>query len=111
MLESRKQKSFKGDDDGFYGVMNDYIREYGGSKGLIAPEMRKHASPTKRLISMKNSAFSHKKVMYENGVRDIDPKFYQLTYCSSPGKSYVMEPHGGELNYALVDRNPERFYH
>lgn len=70
--------------------------------------MRKHASPTKRLISMKNSAFNHKKVMYDHQIRSSD--IYQLTYCSSPGKSFVVEPHGGELNYALVDRNPEKFY-
>ena len=93
--------------------MNDYIREYCGSRsGVAPPTMRKHASPTKRLISMKNTAFSHKKVMHDNGLqRGDDETNYKLTYCSSPGKSYVVAPHGGELNYRLVDRNPEKFYH
>jgi|LauGreDrversion4_2_1035121.scaffolds.fasta_scaffold213167_1 hypothetical protein len=69
MLSIRKQQSVKGDDDGFYWVMNDYIREYCGSRtGVAPPSLRKHASPTKRLIAMKNTAFSHKKVMNEQGL-------------------------------------------
>jgi hypothetical protein len=71
--------------------------------------MRKHASPTMRLIRMKNSAFAHKKVMHDTGIDDHSS--YKLTYCSSPGKSYLVEPIGGQLNYDLVDRNPEKFYH
>ena len=111
MLNTRQQKTVRGDDEGFYWVMNDYIREYCGSRtGVAPPSLRKHSSPTKRLISMKNSAFSHKKVMHDNGL-PRDSLNYQLTYCSSPGKSYKVEPHGGELNYKLVDRNPEKFYH
>jgi hypothetical protein len=46
--------------------MNDYIKEYTGKNvGFPDNHIRKHASPTKRLISMKNTAFSHKKVMNE----------------------------------------------
>jgi hypothetical protein len=45
--------------------MNDYIKEYTGEPGFFNHNMRKHTSPTKRLISMKNTAFSHKKVMNE----------------------------------------------
>jgi hypothetical protein len=48
--------------------------------------------------------------MHEN-LRQSTTGGYKLTYSTSPGKSYVVEPHGGELNYALVDRNPEKFYH
>jgi hypothetical protein len=67
MLQSRQQQSVRGDDDGFYWVMNDYIREYTGSRtGVAPPSLRKHASPTKRLISLKNTTFAHKKVMHEN---------------------------------------------
>lgn len=92
--------------------MNDYIREYCGSRtGLAPPSMRKHASPTKRLISLKNTTFSHKKVMHENMQQVRDHSSYLLTYSTSPGKTYVIEPHGGELNYKLVDRHPDRFYH
>lgn len=35
---------------------------------------------------------------------------YSLTYCTSPGKSYVIEPQGGELNYNLAQKNPLKFY-
>jgi hypothetical protein len=45
--------------------MNDYIKEYTGEPGFFGNNMRKHRSPTKRLISMKNTAFAHKKVMNE----------------------------------------------
>ena len=85
-------------DDDFYKVFNEF---YG--KG---PDDEKHASPTKRLISLKNSTSDHKKVMAGN----IQRQEYSLTYCSSPGKSYVIEPHGGELNYKLAERNPLKFY-
>jgi hypothetical protein len=89
--------------------MNGYLREYGGS----SPHRRsseKHG-PTHRLIQMKNTAFNHKKVMHDQGfTRDSESQNYQLTYISSPGKSYVIEPHKGQLKYGLVDRNPEKFY-
>ena len=49
--------------------------------------------------------------MHEQGfTRDAESHNYQLTYISSPGKSYVIEPHRGQLHYNLVDRNPEKFY-
>lgn len=55
---------------------------------------------------MKNSTTEHKKVMQSNFQRQE----YSLTYCSSPGKSYIIEPHGGELNYNLAEKNPLKFY-
>jgi hypothetical protein len=78
------------DTDDFYQIMREY---YG--KG---PDDEKHSSPTKRLISLKNSTFEHKKVMADN----IQRGDYSLTYCSQPGKSYIIEPHGGELKYGLA---------
>lgn len=66
----------------------------------------KHESPTKRLIQLKNTTSEHKKVMKNNFSRQE----YSLTYCSSPGKSYIIEPHGGELNYNLAQKNPLKFY-
>jgi len=33
-----------------------------------------------------------------------------LTYCSSPGRSYIIEPHGGELNYKLAEKNLNKFF-
>lgn len=69
-------------------------------------DIEKHSSPTKRLIKHKNTTFEHKKVMANN----IQRQDYSLTYCPSPGKSYVIEPHGGELKYNLAEKNPEKFY-
>lgn len=68
--------------------------------------MEKHSSPTRRLISHKNTTFDHKKVMHNN----IDRQDYSLTYVPSPGKSYIIEPHGGEINYGMHKKNPEKFY-
>lgn len=68
----------------FYEVMEEYYWK--------GPGDEKHASPTKRLISLKNSATEHKKVLKDNVQPTQD---YRLTYCSSPGRSYVIEPHGG----------------
>lgn len=66
------------------------------------PDDEKHASPTKRLIKHKNSTFEHKQVMKDN----IQRQDYSMTYCPQPGKSYVVEPHGGELNYENVEKSP-----
>lgn len=57
MLELRKDR----DPDGFYTLMQQM---YG--KG---PDDERHSSPTKRLISLKNSTFDNKKVMSDNIVR------------------------------------------
>jgi hypothetical protein len=35
---------------------------------------------------------------------------YGLHYTSSPGKSFLIEPEGGELNYELAYRDPLGFY-
>ena len=66
----------------------------------------KHTSPTKRLITLKNSTQDHKKAMKSN----INKADYSITYCSSPGKSYVIEPHGGALNYDIAQKYPLKFY-
>lgn len=93
MESNRKNR----DPNGFYEVMDEYY-------GTGSPE--KHESPTKRLISQKNQTFDHKKVMKDN----IQKAEYSLTYCPSPGKSYVIEPHGGQLNYDIAEKNPLKFY-
>jgi len=68
--------------------------------------MEKHKSPTKRLISHKNTSCEHKKVLNQN----ISRQEYSLTYVPCPEKSYVIEPHGGEIKYKLHDKNPEKFF-
>ena len=41
-------------------------------------------------------------------VRSAKP--YQQYYPTAPGQSYLVEPEGGELNYDLAHKNPEKFY-
>lgn len=40
----------------------------------------------------------------------VEKGTYALTYCSNPAKSYIVEPKGGEINYNLAMKNPEKFY-
>lgn len=61
-----------------------------------------------RLISQKNTAFDHKKIMADSGFERTQE--YGISYTSQPGKSYVIEPHGGELDYRLAEKNPLKFY-
>lgn len=81
--------------DEFYKVMGEF---YSG-------DMKRHKSPTKRLIAQKNSTAQHKTVM-----RGMHTQNYSLHYTSSPGKSYIIEPKGGELDYDLARKNPLEFY-
>lgn len=41
---------------------------------------------------------------------NIDKGDYAFVYTPGPGKSYVIEPHGGELNYNLAKKDPLKFY-
>lgn len=95
LTNNRKDK----DGGAFYRAINDYY--YGPVDGL-----EKHESPTKRLVEHKNTTFEHKKTMNTN----IDKADYSLVYVTGPNKSYVIEPHQGELNYKLAEKNPEKFY-
>lgn len=72
---------------------------------MPGPE-RKHKSPTKRLINLKNSTTTHKQRIQNNLQRGE----YSQTYCISPGKTYVIEPQGGELPYELAESSPTKFY-
>lgn len=83
------------DGDYFYEALKQYYQE--GSEA--------HSSPVRRLIQQKNTAFEHKKTM----TTSIDKGDYALTYTPGPGKSYVIEPHGGQLNYRLAEKNPLKF--
>jgi len=40
---------------------------------------------------------------------DINKGDYSLVYTTAD-KSYVVEPHGGQLNYNLAQKNPLKFY-
>jgi hypothetical protein len=84
--------------DDFYTIMGDFY-----NKG----DMNKHVSPTKRLISQKNSTWAHKEVIADNMKAS---QAYKLHYTTSPDKSYVIEPRGGELDYNLAYKNPLKFY-
>ena len=69
--------------------------------------MQKHVSPTKRLIEQKQSTSTHKQLVELNNKKTQD---YSLHYTASPGKSYLIEPMGGEINYKVARRNPLKFY-
>lgn len=95
-MEEFKANRDHGDD--FYAT---YQEMYGKGK-----DDNKHRSPTKRLVKLKDTTVDHKKV-FKGGVEKGD---YALTYCSNPAKSYIVEPKGGEINYNLAMKNPEKFY-
>lgn len=42
--------------------------------------------------------------------KNVEKGEYSLTYTTSPGKCYNIEPHGGEINYKLHEKNPDKFY-
>jgi hypothetical protein len=58
------------------------------------------------LISQKNATFEHKKTI----TKDIEKGDYAFVYTTGPEKSYVIEPHGGEINYKLAQKDPNKFY-
>ena len=69
--------------------------------------MKKHESPTQRLIAQKNSVSDHKKILSKEVARTQE---YGFTYTSSPGKSYIIEPTEGELDYKIAYKDPIKFY-
>ena len=71
------------------------------------PDDEKHECPTMRLIAQKNTAFDYSKVLNENVQLEKD---YSIKYTSQPGKSYIIEPHEGELNYKMAYKKPLQFY-
>ena len=103
----------------FEQIMNEMVARRNGGAPAALPKMddildgyympgpeRKHKSPTKRLIKHKDSTWSHKKRIY-TGIRKGE---YSQTYCISPGKTYVIEPQGGELPYEMAEKSPSKFY-
>jgi hypothetical protein len=79
--------------DEFYKLMGDF---YTG-----AP---RHTSPTRRLINQKHAAFSHKEKLCQS----MYPKDYSLTYIVDPKRSFVVEPSGGEIDYNLAYKDPNK---
>ena len=53
-------------------------------------------SPTKRLVQIKNATFKHHAISHQKGIRDDS---YQIQYTTGPGKSIVVKPEEGEINY------------
>ena len=87
---------FVAKDESFYNTMSEF---YNGH--------RKHDSPTRRLMSQMDAACENKSVINRN-LRTSDR--YSLTYCPSPDRSYVVEPHKGELDYDNATKNLDKFY-
>lgn len=56
-----------------------------------------NCSPTKRLIQMKNTTTKHHIIESQKGLTQNNS--YQITYTTSPEKSYVVKPDGGEIQY------------
>ena len=98
-MQELQDKRGKDTTGNFYEVMEQYYWK--------GPGDERHTSPTKRLISLKNSTVEHKKVLKDTVHLSQN---YALTYCSSPGRSYIIEPHGGELNYKLAEKNLNKFF-
>lgn len=92
-----KEREQRGTNN-FYAIMSEM---YG--KGECD---EKHESPTKRLVEQKNTAFENKKIIHDN----VTPAEYSIQYTAAPGKSYVVEPHGGELDYQKIYKDPLGFY-
>lgn len=58
---------------------------------------------------MKKSAHtSHPSVM--DARRDAVPNGYSIKYVSSPGKSYLVNPVDGEIDYSDAYKHYDRFY-
>jgi len=70
-------------------------------------DVKKHVSPTKRLINQKNSAWEGKGKISSDVRRKSE---YALHYTTEPGKSYVIEPKDGVIDYDLAYKNPTAFY-
>lgn len=59
---------------------------------------KKHSSPTRRYIKQKDNAVEHKKLIKDN----MDQSSYSLTYHTGGGKSYVIAPVEGKIDYKLA---------
>lgn len=81
----------------------------------LPSQVERHESPTKRLIQHKDSTWDHKarvsfglkqdlastsKHVQQRGLMTGD---YSQVYSVEPGKTYVIEPQGGELPYEMAD--------
>lgn len=69
--------------------------------------LKKHESPTRRLIDQKNSRAQHQRILNSAISRTQE---YGQNYTTQPGQSYLVEPIAGELNYNLAYTNPLKFY-
>ena len=86
--------------DQFYQVMGEF---YGS--------MKKHESPTRRLMDQQKASWKHKNHLYakmKSG--EIDSNQYSLTYTVDPKATYVIQPKEGEINYDLARSSPVKFY-
>jgi hypothetical protein len=89
------RKIVDGESDNFYEIMEQ-----------VVSKPSKHESPTRRLRDMKDSAVEKKQHLQGTLRRTQD---YQLTYCPSPDRAYVIEPKGGEIDYDMAYKNPLKF--
>ena len=83
--------------------MADSVREDMVGHYTIEPKVHRHLSPTKRLISHKNTAQEHQKILRDTVDYSMNESSYRIGYCVAPGKSIVVEPQGGQIPYELVE--------
>jgi len=80
--------------DEFYQVMGEFYDS----------GMKKHESPTRRLMDQQKASWKHKNHLFKKQrTGDIDVKGqYSLTYTVDPSRTYVIQPKEGEINYDLA---------
>lgn len=87
--------------DQFYKVMGEF---YGNN-------MKKHESPTRRLMQQQKAAWDTKSVLYQKVKSgELSMQDYSLTYVVDPKKTYVIQPKEGEINYDMAQKSPLKFY-
>ena len=72
-------------------------------------DTKKHESPTRRLVAMKDSSVKHKTDLKKTRGLGAQPGEYSITYNCSPDKMYVMKP-DDEIDYDLYHKNKRKFY-
>lgn len=82
--------------------MDEFYEAFGRSHHTRLDGVKRHDSPTKRLVDHKNTTQEHKEYL-----ADAKTQKYGLHYTCSPQKSYMVEPRG-ELNYDCYGKNKHK---
>ena len=58
------------------------------------------------MIAQKNTNVDNRQVLDKK----VTKTEYGITYTTAPGKTCLIEPHGGAIDYDLAKKNPNAFY-